>query len=113
TTQLNTKHELSTFLQYDRRRTAGGRERDTDQTTFDSSGGSLATAKLNSVWTSQLTSQMSLSWNNKSGSDESTYAQQLGVGPSVQVHRSAFLSGGLPTGSGTLVTMNNVQSVTL
>jgi hypothetical protein len=66
---------------------------------------------VTSVWTDHLTSQVSLAYNTKSGTNKETYNLPYGVGPQVLVNQSTFLSAGLPTGTGTLVMMNNLQSV--
>jgi hypothetical protein len=115
TTQVSAKHELSGFYQYDRNHTTRGRERDTSQVEFASVGGPLLQGKLTSVWTNRLTSQVSAAYSAKGGSTESSYEKTLqrGFGPQVYVHQSTFLSSGLPTGTGRLVQMNNVQSFSL
>jgi hypothetical protein len=69
--------------------------------------------KLNSVWGQKLTTTLSVSYNNKGGEDEDTYNNATGFGPRVAVHQNAVISQGRPTGSGELVTMNNVESRSL
>ena len=53
------------------------------------------------------------SFNNKGGNDIDTYSISAGTGPQVLVHQLTTLSGGVPTGNGALVTMDNVQSQSL
>lgn len=113
TAQLGPSHELSGFFQNDKNRYTSDRERNTDQVNFNSAGGSMYQSKLNSVWTNRLTTQVSTSYNNKGGSDEETYNNASGSGPLVNVHRTIAISGGRPTGSGTLVEMGNVESRSL
>ena len=113
TAQVNPKHELTGFYQYDRRRSTSGRERDLDQVSFGAAGGSLMQGRLQSVWTNRMTTQISASYNNKGGNDLETYEASRGSGPQVYIHQDAFVSRGIPTGSGILVQGGNVQSVSL
>jgi hypothetical protein len=103
-------HELSGFFQNDRNRYTSSRERNTDQVNFNSAGGSLYVAKLNSVFGQRLTTSFSASYNNKGGSDEDTYNNATGFGPQISVHQGTVIQGGRPTGTSELVSMNNVQS---
>ena len=113
TAQLAAGHELSGFFQNDRNRYTSSRERNTQQINYNSAGGSMYQAKLNSVWGDRLMTQLSGSFNNKGGSDIDTYSIATGVGPQVLVHQLTTLSGGVPSGNGALVTMDNVQSRSL
>ena len=100
TTQLNPSHVLSTFYVYDRAYYTSNLEYDADQINYQSGGGSLAQAKLNSVWGAHLTSQMSVAYSNKGNNSEATFSDlTLNSGPQVTVHQDVFTSGGLPTGS--------------
>ncbi len=112
TTQAG-QHELSGFWQYDRNRFSSNRERDTHDINPRGAGGSLYSVKWNSVWGQRLQTQFSGSYNNKGGAAEDTYKDYKGFGPSIQVHESIRISGGLPTGSGTLVTMNNNETISI
>ena len=113
TAQLAPGHELSGFFQNDRNRYTSSRERNTEQINYNSAGGSMYQAKLNSVWGEHVTTQFSGSFNNKGGNDIDTYRTVAGAGPQVLVHQLTSLSGGVPTGNGALVTMDNVQSQSL
>src|SRR5439155_26538299 len=89
-------------------------EYDEDPINFQSGGGSLAQAKLNSLWGGHLTSQMSVAYSNKGNNSEATFADlTLNSGPQVAVHNDVFTSGGVPTGTGVIVRMNNPQSTSL
>ena len=70
-------------------------------------------AKLNSAWSTSLQTFVSASYNNKGGAEEDTYDNFPGFGPSLNVHQSISQSGGVPTGSGILVTMNNAEALTI
>jgi len=113
TSANNTNQQLSAFWQYDRNRFTSNRERETDNINPRGAGGSLYQVKLNSVWTNRLTTQISGSYNNKGGSDEDTYTGFTGFGPQIEVHQNTFISGGRPVGTGTLVTMNNAQTLNI
>jgi hypothetical protein len=112
TTQLG-KHELSGFWQYDRNRFSSNRERDTHDINPRGAGGSLYQVRLNSVWGSKVQTQLSASYNNKGGAREDTYEDFAGFGPETEVHERTSISGGVPTGSGILVTMNNAETLSL
>jgi hypothetical protein len=103
-------HELSGFYQNDRNRYTSSRERNTNLVNFNSAGGSMYVAKLNSVFGQRLTTSFSVSYNNKGGNDEDTYNTATGFGPRVGVFPTVTISGGRPTGTTELVTMNNVES---
>ncbi len=114
TSQLNPNHVLSAFYHYDRSYYTSNREYDEDPIAFQSGGGSLAQARLNSVWSSHFTSEMSVAYSNKGNSSEETYANlNVGSGPQIMVHNDIFTSSGLPVGTGMLVEMNNPQSTPL
>ncbi len=103
-------HELSGFYQNDRNRYTSSRERNTNLVNYNSAGGSLYVAKLNSVFGQKLTTSFSMSYNNKGGNDEDTYNNATGFGPRIGVFPITTISGGRPTGTTELVTMNNVES---
>ncbi|MFN8062518.1 MAG: TonB-dependent receptor [Vicinamibacterales bacterium] len=113
TAQVSAKHEVSGFYQGDRARYTSNRELDNKRFVFNSTGGSLYSVRLNSVWTNQLTSQISASYNNKRGNDSSTYADADLFGPQIQLHQDAFLNAGRQTGTGVLVQRNTPQSISL
>jgi len=114
TTQLNPSHVLSTFYVYDRAYYTSNLEYDADPINYQSGGGSLAQAKLNSVWGPHLTSQMSVAYSNKGNNSKATFAElTLNSGPQVTVHQDVFTSGGVPTGTGVIVRTNNPQSTNL
>lgn len=112
TTQAG-KHELSGLWQYDRNKFSSNRERLTHPINPRGAGGSMFLTKLNSVWGDNIQTSFSASYNNKGGNEEDTYRNYPGFGPSIQVHRSTAISGGVPTGSGILVTMNSAETQTI
>ncbi len=112
TTQLSQKHELAAFYQYDRNHILQGIERDADSLQYNTLGGGLMQGKVTSVWTNHFASQFSVAYSTKGGADKETYNRPYGVGPQVFVHREIFFSAGLPIGTGRLIQMNNLQSIT-
>jgi carboxypeptidase family protein len=111
TAKLSVKHELAAFYQYDRNWITLGAERETESINRLTLGGGLTQTKVSSVWTNRLMSVFAVAYNTKSGTNKQTYNLPYGVGPQVLVHQNTFLSSGVPTGTGRLVQMNNLQSV--
>lgn len=113
TSQITNRHELSGVYQFDRQRNNSDRELEAQKLNYSGYGGSLVTGKLSSLWSNSFSSQFLVSWNNKSRENEDTWKDLNGIGPQVLVHKSTFISGGRPTGSGSIATMNNQQSINL
>jgi hypothetical protein len=113
TTQASRAHQVSGFYQGDRARYTSDRELDTSLFQYNSTGGSLFQGKVNSVWSNKLTTQVSASFNNKSGNDADTYAGVELSGPQIIPHQDIFINRGLPTGTGALVNMNTPQSISI
>jgi hypothetical protein len=104
TGQINPNHQLSGTYQNDRLFATGDREYHyTPNSTIYSTGGSLYSGKLSSVWGSSLTSQITVGYNNKGSSDASTYEGRELTGPEVRIHQNAFLSAGRVVGTGRLI----------
>jgi hypothetical protein len=104
TGQLNANHQVSGTYQNDRLFATGDREYHyTPNSTIYSTGGSLYSGKLSSVWGSNLTSQITVGYNNKGGSDASTFEGRELAGPEVRIHQNAFLSAGRVVGTGRLI----------
>ncbi len=113
TARLSGRHELSGVFQSDRQRNNSDRELEAQRLNYSGYGGSLLSGRLNSIWSDRLSSHVLVSWNNKSRENEDTWKDLNGSGPQVLVHKSTFISGGRPTGSGSIATMNNQQSINL
>jgi hypothetical protein len=110
TTQASPSHEITAYYQAQHARSSSGRERDLDQICCSSSGGGIYSGALQSVWTSHLTTSVSGSYNNKGGN---TLTQDRGAGPQINIHKEAPINRGVPTGTGVLVSGQNVQSINL
>ena len=113
TAQVTNRHELSAFYQNDRSKYSSNRELDNKPYLFNSTGGGLAHAKINSVWTNQLTSSFSVSYNDKRGNDKNTYDGVDLNGPQIEIHQDAFANGGIITGTGSLARLNTPDSISL
>ena len=113
TAQLNPRHQLSGFWQYDRLEGGFYRSIYYEPITIFAQGGSLFGAKLTDAWGTNTTTTFQASYNNKSGADEGTFARLPGAGPQIDIHQSTFISRGLVTGTGAFGTGGNVQSLSL
>lgn len=113
TAQANPSQSFSAFFQRDRARYTSNRELDNKRFIFNSTGGNLYSGALNSVWTNSLATTVSASYNDKGGNDANTYNEASLSGPSISVHKDAFLNAGLQTGDGELVRMNSPESIAL
>ncbi len=113
TAQAGPSHSMSAFFQRDRAKYTSNRELDNKQYLFNSTGGNLYNASVNSVWTNALTTALSVSYNNKGGNDENTYKDANLSGPAISVYQDAFLNAGVQTGQTELVRKNSPESIAL
>jgi carboxypeptidase family protein/TonB-dependent receptor-like protein len=102
--------EIVGFYQADRTKLTGNREYHYTPAVVGSTGGGVFGAKLTSVWTSSLTTTILASYNNKGGSDASTYDGVLGTGPDTTYHQRFTIQGGRATGSGRLAEGGNLDT---
>ncbi len=68
---------------------------------------------MNSVWTNQLTTSVSVSYNDKRGNDKNTYDDADLNGPQIEIHQDAFLNAGNQVGTGALARLNTPDSISL
>jgi len=113
TAQVTTRHEMTAFYQNDRSKYSSNRELDNKPYLFNSTGGGLSHARVNSVWTNQLTSALSVSYNDKRGNDASTYEGVDLNGPQIQIHQDSFANAGRQDGTGALARLNTPDSIAL
>jgi hypothetical protein len=113
TAQVTNRHELSAFYQNDRSQYSSNRELDNTSYLRNSTGGGLAHAKLNSVWSNSLTSSVSVSYNDKRGNDENTYNGVNLNGPQIEIHQDAFPNAGRQDGTGSLARLNTPDVINL
>src|SRR5262249_50502115 len=109
TTKLNDSHQLAGFYQLDRLKATGDREYDYSRATVYSTGGGLYGGKLTSVWGQRMTTTFVVAYNNKGGSDASTFADYNGSGPDTIIHASPFQNGARIVGNGRLVEGGNAD----
>jgi Carboxypeptidase regulatory-like domain/TonB dependent receptor len=109
TAKITPSHELVGFVQQDRLTATGDREYHYSRAVVYSTGGGLYGGKLTSVWGQKLTTTLLASYNNKGGSDASTFEGRLGSGPTITIHNAANLSGGRMVGDGRLVSGGNLD----
>jgi len=100
-------HQISAFVQQDRLTATGDREYNFSRALVYSTGGGLYGGKITSVWGNRITTTFLASYNNKGGSDVSTFEGRLGTGPDITIHQTANLQGGRLVGSGRLVAGGN------
>jgi Carboxypeptidase regulatory-like domain/TonB dependent receptor len=102
-------HDMAAFYQNDRLKATGDREYHFSRSVRYSTGGSLYGAKLTSVWGRSLTTTVLASYNDKGGSDASTWEGADLGGPSVTYHQGTLLQGGVLRGTGRLVQGGNID----
>jgi len=104
--QLTQNNQFSAYYQRDRLIYTTDRELDGTRFSPTSTGGGLFQARLSTVWSSSLTTQVSGAFNNKGGADASTYEGLQISGPQIQVSQDSFTSAGKQLGTGTQVILN-------
>ena len=111
TMQANSNHVFTAYYLYDRSFYTSHLQYDEDPITFQSGGGSLGQARLNSLWGQHVTSELSVAYNTKHNYGNDTYSNMPGYsGPQIQINQDAFASGATQVGTGILVEENNTQS---
>jgi hypothetical protein len=103
-------HDIQGFYQRDRLLLTGNREYNYEEIQAQSTGGSLYSGKITSVWGQSMTTTFTASYNNKGGSDATTF-QELGLsGPQIVIHENATPSGATLQGTGRILEGGNLQS---
>ncbi len=105
-------HQIAAFVQQDRLKATGDREYHFSRSNVYSTGGGLYGGKVTSVWGNRVTTTFLASFNNKGGSDASTFDGWGGSGPTITIHRAASLTGGRLIGNGRLVSGGNFDDGT-
>ena len=90
------KHQIAAFVQQDRLKATGDREYNFSRTNVYSTGGGLYGGKVTSVWGQRLTTTLLASYNNKGGSDASTFEGWDGAGPTITIHQRGKPHGRTP-----------------
>jgi hypothetical protein len=112
TAKLGPAHEVVGFVQQDRLTATGDREYHYSRAVVYSTGGGLYGGKVTSVWGQKMTTTFLASYNNKGGSDASTFDGRVGTGPTITIHRNASLTAGRLVGDGRLVSGGNLDDGT-
>jgi len=104
------RHDVQGFYQRDRLLLTGDREYNYEPIMAQSTGGSLYSGKITSVWGQSVTTTFTGSYNNKGGNDVNTF-EALGLsGPQIVIHDSATPSGATLQGTGRILEGGNQQS---
>ena len=111
TASLNPNHQLNGYWQYDRTHVDNNRAEFYEKTLITSVGGSMFGAKLASLWGTDTTTQFVVTYNNKSGNDQSTRDLLPGAGPALEFHADSFISGGIIRGTGDVGQGGNIQNI--
>lgn len=110
TVQVSPKHQLLAFWQRDINPEQASAATDAQRFNATAFGGDAYTARLSSVWTNNLTSRVSVSYNDKSfNRDINSIENDLGEGPSTIVYESAEADFGAIFGLGMLATIDNIS----
>lgn len=113
TAQINPKHELTAFYQNDRSKYSSNRELDNKPYLYNSTGGGLSHARVNSVWSNSLTTALSINYNDKRGNDANTYDGVQLSGPQIVIHADSFANAGRQNGTGSLARLNTPDIISL
>ena len=109
TTQLNQNHNLLFSIANDRTSYQQNNQDILMPLRYNASGGYQYTAKLNSIWTSGLSTQIIGSWNDKSGASPSTFALLANTQPERRIYDSAAISGSNLSGDTLLGALDNTN----
>jgi carboxypeptidase family protein len=112
TAKPSAAHEIVGFVQQDRLQATGDREYHYSRAVVYSTGGGLYGGKVTSVWGQKVTTTFLASYNDKGGSDASTFEGHLGTGPTITIHNAANLQGGRLIGTGRLISGGNIDDGT-
>jgi hypothetical protein len=110
TAQLNQKHQVSGFYNYDATPNDKDTGFNTGKFTHVVIGGTGYSSRLTSVWNEWLTSRIAFSWNDKSAIR--FVVRDTAADPSRPVFRTAFTSSGQLVGSTQFATLDNTPSET-
>ena len=109
TAQLNQNHNLLFSVSNDRTNYQQNNQDILMPLRFNSTGGYQTTAKLNSIWSSALSTQLVGAWNDKSGANEATFADLANTQPERRIFDSAAISGSNLSGDTLLGAIDNAS----
>ena len=93
TAQLNQNHNMLFSVANDRTNYQQNNQDVLQPLRFNSSGGYQYTAKLNSIWTPALSTQLVGAWNDKSGANPATFADLANTKPEAEIYDRVGFSG--------------------
>jgi hypothetical protein len=114
TARLTGAHELTGVFQRDRTNGTNNWEYTYDPIGVYANGGNLYSAKLTSVWGTNLTTTFLAGYNNKGGASASTYTwNPYGfdrAGPNIEIYEGTSVSGGLIRGNNIILEGGNLDT---
>lgn len=109
TAAISSKHQLVAFWEQDRHPEEGNRETYAQNIFVTEAGGMGVGARLQSAWSSSVTSRIMASYNDKTTNSRfDVFDGYMNEGPSRSVHSGTFISSGRIVGTGEIALMNNV-----
>ena len=108
TAQLGADHSFAFYHQYDVANLSSAREYHTVNYNFNKTGGNLYGGKVTSVWGTDVTSDITVTYNDKRSETSIATIEALGLsGPRITIHEEALPSAGLLDGSGRILEIGN------
>ena len=112
--ELSERHRLMGIVQYDSRKQDANYQWYASNIAHNQYGGGAYGARLISQWSSKLTTRFLVSYNNKGSNSSASAIGGVGTKPEIDVYATDTLSAGKLVGQGSsLVTLNNLSSITL
>ncbi len=113
TVNLNPVHKLHFIVQRDSRTQGGNFQNYAGAYAPNQYGGGAYGLRLSSAWTTNLTSNFLVAYNNKGANTDPALFGNVGNGPSISVFSTVNASAGQLLGNGQLAVLNNLPSQTL
>jgi hypothetical protein len=111
TVQINPRHQLTGFYQYDKNPDETNWAYSADKLNVSEFGGKGTSGRVTSVWNDQLTTKVLVSYNDKSlNGSTSAFDKYPGTGPELDLYSATAISGGNPTGSGQVGQLDNLAT---
>lgn len=112
--QLTNRHRLMALVQYDSRKQDANYQWYAANIAHNQYGGGAYGLRLISQWSQKLTTRFLVSFNSKGSNSSADAIGGVGSKPEVDVYATSTLSSGRLVGQGSsLVTLNNLSSITL
>jgi outer membrane receptor protein involved in Fe transport len=111
TAQINPKHQLTAFYEYDLNPDETNWAYSADKLNVSAFGGNGVSSRLTSVWNDSLTTKVAVSYNDKSlNGSINAYDKYPGTGPELDIWTSTAVSSGNLSGAGQIGQLNNLFS---